>query len=109
MNKTILALAATLAITAVPAVSHAQDASPLSFNVSLTSDYRYRGISQTRLKPAIQGGVDYALPSGVYVVPGHRTSNGSKTFRAATPASRSICTAATRARFKKTSPMTSAC
>jgi uncharacterized protein (TIGR02001 family) len=39
----------------------------LSFNVSLTSDYRYRGISQTRLKPAIQGGVDYALPAGFYV------------------------------------------
>ncbi len=67
MNKTILALAATLAITALPAVSHAQAASPLSFNVSLTSDYRYRGISQTRLKPALQGGVDYALPAGFYV------------------------------------------
>ena len=67
MSKTILALAATLAITALPSVSHAEDASPLSFNVSLTSDYRYRGISQTRLKPAIQGGVDYALPAGFYV------------------------------------------
>lgn len=66
MKKTILAIAATLAVTALPTVSMAQD-SPLSFNVSLTSDYRYRGISQTRLKPAIQGGVDYALPAGFYV------------------------------------------
>jgi uncharacterized protein (TIGR02001 family) len=66
MQKTLFALAATMAITALPTVAQAQD-SPLSFNVSLTSDYRYRGISQTRLKPAIQGGVDYALPAGFYV------------------------------------------
>ena len=66
MNKTILAMAATLAIAALPSLSHAED-NPLSFNVSLTSDYRYRGISQTRLKPALQGGADYALPGGFYV------------------------------------------
>lgn len=42
-------------------------ADPLSFNVSLTTDYRYRGISQTRLKPALQGGADYAFDSGFYV------------------------------------------
>ena len=66
MNKRILAIAAALAITALPSVSHAED-SPLSFNVSLTSDYRYRGISQSRVKPALQGGVDYALPAGFYI------------------------------------------
>lgn len=66
MKKSILAIAATLTLTALPSVSFAED-SPLSFNVSLTSDYRYRGISQSRLKPAIQGGVDYALPAGFYV------------------------------------------
>ena len=66
MNKRIFAITAALAITALPSVSHAED-SPLSFNVSLTSDYRYRGISQSRLKPALQGGVDYALPAGFYV------------------------------------------
>jgi len=67
MNKTVLALAATLAISALPTIVHAQEASPLSFNAALVSDYRYRGISQTRLKPAIQAGVDYALPAGFYV------------------------------------------
>ena len=74
MKKTLLALASGLALTALPQWSQAQtaapaepEASPLSFNVSLTSDYRYRGISQSRLKPAIQGGVDYALPGGFYV------------------------------------------
>ncbi len=51
----------------MPAVSHAEDANPLSFNVSVTSDYRYRGISQSRLKPALQGGADYALPGGFYI------------------------------------------
>jgi len=66
MNKSLLALAAATVITAFPVVSQAED-NPLSFNVSLASDYRYRGISQTRLKPALQGGADYALPNGFYV------------------------------------------
>jgi uncharacterized protein (TIGR02001 family) len=39
---------------------------PLSFNASVITDYRYRGISQTRLKPALQGGLDYVSPSGWY-------------------------------------------
>ncbi|MGH6626595.1 MAG: TorF family putative porin [Burkholderiaceae bacterium] len=39
----------------------------LSFNAGLTSDYRYRGISQSRLKPALQGGADFAHKSGFYV------------------------------------------
>ena len=42
-------------------------ASEISFNASLTSDYRYRGISQTRLKPALQAGADWAGADGVYV------------------------------------------
>jgi uncharacterized protein (TIGR02001 family) len=67
MKKTLLALAATTAIAALPTIVHAEDANPLSFNVSLTSDYRYRGISQSRLKPALQGGADYAFASGFYV------------------------------------------
>ncbi|TWO71010.1 hypothetical protein FN976_11830 [Caenimonas sedimenti] len=39
----------------------------LSYNVGVVSDYRYRGISQSRLKPALQGGVDFAHSSGFYV------------------------------------------
>jgi uncharacterized protein (TIGR02001 family) len=66
VNKTLLALAATLALSALPTLSQAQE-SPLSFNVAVVSDYRYRGISQTRLKPALQGGIDYSLPAGFYV------------------------------------------
>lgn len=39
----------------------------LSFNLGATSDYRYRGISQSNLHPAIQGGLDYTNnPTGLY-------------------------------------------
>lgn len=48
-----------------PVASHAADTT-LAFNVGAVSDYRYRGISQTRLQPAIQGGVDLSLPQGFY-------------------------------------------
>jgi uncharacterized protein (TIGR02001 family) len=37
-----------------------------TYNAGLVTDYRYRGISQTRLNPALQGGVDYAHSSGAY-------------------------------------------
>jgi uncharacterized protein (TIGR02001 family) len=36
-------------------------------NLGATSDYRFRGISQTQLAPAIQGGIDYSDKSGVYI------------------------------------------
>lgn len=39
----------------------------LSFNVGAVTDYRYRAISQTRLKPTVQGGVDFAHKSGFYL------------------------------------------
>ena len=40
---------------------------PLSANITLTNDYRYRGISQSNFRPAIQGGFDYAHSSGFYI------------------------------------------
>jgi uncharacterized protein (TIGR02001 family) len=63
MKKSLLAIAATLTLTALPSISYAQ----FSANIGLVSDYRYRGISQTRLKPAIQGGLDYGFAGGFYV------------------------------------------
>jgi uncharacterized protein (TIGR02001 family) len=39
----------------------------LSYNIALTSDYRYRGISQTKGDPALQGGVDFTSDSGFYL------------------------------------------
>lgn len=36
-------------------------------NVSVVSDYAFRGISQTLEEPAIQGGIDASLPHAVYL------------------------------------------
>jgi len=66
MKSILAALAVTLSVSALPAFAQ-EPASSLSFNVSATSDYRYRGISQSRLKPAVQGGADYAHSSGFYI------------------------------------------
>ncbi len=38
-----------------------------SGNVSLTSDYVFRGVSQSNQNPALQGGVDYSADSGFYI------------------------------------------
>jgi uncharacterized protein (TIGR02001 family) len=57
-----------LAATAVSAQTKAPEPDyTLSYNVGATTDYRYRGISQSRLNPALQGGVDFAHKSGVYL------------------------------------------
>jgi uncharacterized protein (TIGR02001 family) len=52
---------------AAAAAPAAAPASPLTFNVGAVSNYLFRGISQTHGGPALQGGVDYAHPSGFYV------------------------------------------
>ncbi len=75
MRKLVLSAAVTAALavptafaqTAAPAAAPASPASPWSFNVGVTSDYLFRGISQTHGRPAIQGGVDYLHSSGFYV------------------------------------------
>src|SRR5574341_1330912 len=43
-------------------------ASPHTFtgNVTIASEYIYRGIGQTNRKPALQGGFDYSHSSGFY-------------------------------------------
>lgn len=43
------------------------EVSPITANVSLVSDYRFRGITQSNYQPAIQGGFDYAHESGLYI------------------------------------------
>lgn len=39
----------------------------LTGNMNLTTDYRFRGLSQTQNSAAVQGGIDYAHKSGFYV------------------------------------------
>ena len=70
MNKLLLAaaLCAAFAAHAAQAQEAAKPDNELSFNAAVVSDYRYRGISQTRLQPAVQGGADYVNnPTGLYV------------------------------------------
>jgi len=70
MRLSFAALAALATITALPVAVHAEDAPAgpsTAFNIGVVTDYRYRGITQTRLKPALQGGVDYSHPSGLYL------------------------------------------
>ena len=61
-----------LAALAVPCVAMADDAPAaaptpaVTANVSLVTNYLYRGISQTGGKPALQGGFDYTHESGFY-------------------------------------------
>jgi uncharacterized protein (TIGR02001 family) len=63
MKKSVLAAAAVAAFgAAIPGAAFAD----LAYNVGAVTDYRYRGISQTRLLGAVQGGVDFSHASGVY-------------------------------------------
>jgi uncharacterized protein (TIGR02001 family) len=55
-------LLAGLAISLLPTAAFAD----LTYNIGAVSDYRYRGISQTRHKPALQGGVDFSA-GGFYL------------------------------------------
>jgi uncharacterized protein (TIGR02001 family) len=65
--KATLLLSTLVLSGAAFAQAAAQPDYTLSFNVGAVSDYRYRGISQTRLKPAIQGGADFVHKSGFYL------------------------------------------
>jgi len=70
MKKLLHALVLT-GLVAAPALAMAAEkpVSPHSLigNISLTSDYVFRGVSQTQNGPAIQGGIDYAHASGFYL------------------------------------------
>lgn len=68
-QKKLSGLLLALGLVSSPAfAADAAPASPHTFtgNVTLASEYLYRGIAQTRGKPAIQGGFDYAHASGFY-------------------------------------------
>ncbi len=60
--KKYLLTAALLASVAAPAAQ-----AQFSANIGAVTDYRFRGISQTNKKPALQGGLDYAFSNGLYV------------------------------------------
>ncbi|MCX7033590.1 MAG: TorF family putative porin [Arenimonas sp.] len=71
-NTTPLSLALAAALLAVPMTGFAQDAaeeddSGFSWNAAITSDYMFRGVSQTQEDPAFQLGADYSFAGGFYV------------------------------------------
>ena len=74
MKKTLLAI--SMAAALIPISSQASETGlEVSGNFGITTDYKFRGISQTDGKPAAQGGFDLVHSSGLYV--GTWTSNVS--------------------------------
>ena len=70
MRESIIGLSATLlACMASPALAQDESTAPVTISGSTTvvSDYRFRGISQTDKRFALQGGITATHSSGVYV------------------------------------------
>lgn len=65
-SKLLLALLATSS-AAFAQTAPAAPETTIAYNVGVVSEYRYRGLGQTKGDPALQGGVDYTHASGVYL------------------------------------------
>ena len=65
LNRKLIPLAA--ASTLLLGANVAQAEWETSANVALTTDYKFRGISQSNENPAIQGGFDLGHSSGFYI------------------------------------------
>ena len=66
MSKKLLSLVA-LGLVSGSVLAQAAPETTLTYNAGVVTDYRYRGITQSRNEAAVQGGVDYAHKSGFYV------------------------------------------
>jgi len=75
--KKLMLTAAVLATFAAPVFAE-EAASPHTFtgNLTVATDYRFRGISQTFKQPTVQGGFDYAHSSGFYLGNWNSTVSG---------------------------------
>lgn len=62
-KKILLALSLTATFSSV-SLAEEEAVSPISANVTIASEYVWRGLTQTDGEPAIQGGFDYAHESG---------------------------------------------
>lgn len=90
MKAVKLGFAVALVLAALPLVSFAQDSevvveeeteSPFSISLAATTDYVFRGVSQTDGGPAFQAGVTYTAPFGLYAgVWGSNVDYGSGGF-----------------------------
>ena len=64
--KVMAAGALSLLATFAALAAEEEEAPAWSANVTLTSDYRFRGQSQADRGAAVQGGIDYTHPSGLF-------------------------------------------
>ena len=87
INSFQLAFTAALVLSgaafAQTAAPEAPPAEPLSFNISVVSNYKFRGQDQDQsktraFKPALQGGLDYAFENGFYLGNWNSTVNWTK-------------------------------
>lgn len=60
-------LKSKIALAALALTAGSSAMAQLAYNAGVVSEYRYRGLAQTLGDPAVQGGVDYAHSSGLYV------------------------------------------
>jgi len=67
MKRPLLATALALCATSTAFAADPEPDFTFTGNAGLFSDYRFRGFSQTNLKPAMQGGFDFAHKSGFYL------------------------------------------
>ena len=65
-SKLLLALVATSS-AAFAQTAPAAPETTIAYNVGVASEYRYRGMGQTKGDPALQGGVDYTNANGFYL------------------------------------------
>lgn len=82
-----IAAVAVVTLQLAPIVSAEEGPEPdtsLAFNVGVVSDYRVRGIAQTSRKPAIQGGIDFAMKNGLYLGAAASNVKWVKEFNGAT-------------------------
>jgi uncharacterized protein (TIGR02001 family) len=70
LTLSAIALAAAATLSSGTVLAQAAAPAPeytIGYNVGATSDYRFRGIKQNGDNAAIQGGIDFAHKSGVYL------------------------------------------
>jgi uncharacterized protein (TIGR02001 family) len=65
-SKIVLAILATSSAAFAQTAPAAPEVPEVTYNVGVVSQYRYRGIAQTKGDAALQGGVDYANANGFY-------------------------------------------
>ena len=67
LNKKVLSVAIAAALAGGLSATQAQAAPEVSGNVALTTDYRFRGISQSDESVAVQGGFALGFENGIYI------------------------------------------